>query len=182
VTDGADTRIPDMMTILRILIVCLLLAIVRVFLRRAKFSGNVVEMRADDPGLTAAKARAVETLPEFLRRLALPGTDHSTVAIKAPFKVPGGTEHVWITNVRSEGNEFVGTVDNSPTRAAGVVAGAPIRVRHTEISDWKLVERGRLVGGFTIRYFMSLMPEPQRLALAANLPFTIGPDALPPAA
>jgi len=171
-----------MMTLLRILIVCFLLAIVRVLLRRGRFSGNVVEMRADDPGLNAAKARAVETLPEFLRRLALPGTDHSTVAIKAPLKVPGGTEHVWITNVRSEGSEFVGTVDNSPTRAAGVVAGTPVRVRHSEISDWKVVERGRLVGGFTIRYFLSLMPERQRAALAANLPFVIGPEALPPAA
>jgi uncharacterized protein YegJ (DUF2314 family) len=144
--------------------------------------GNVVTLPADDPGLAEAKAQAVATVPEFLRRLAAPGADVASAAVKAPLPVPGGTEHVWLAGVRCEGGEFVGTVDNEPSPKTGVRSGDTVRVRHSEISDWKLVENGRLVGGFTIRYFMSRMPAKQRAALSAALPFTVGPEAIPPAA
>ena len=152
---------------------------VRLFVRRFITHGNLVVLRDDDPGLAAAKAEAVATLPEFLKRLAAPGADLSTAAVKAPLTVPGGTEHVWLTDIRHENGEFVGTVDNQPTEATGVQSGARIRVRESEISDWKIVERGLLIGGFTIRFFMSRMPARQRAALDKGLPFKIGPEAIP---
>jgi uncharacterized protein YegJ (DUF2314 family) len=139
-------------------------------------------MPEDDPGLNAAKAEAVATVPEFLRRLAAPGVDMSSAAVKAVLPVPGGTEHVWLTGIRYESGHFVGTVDNEPSAESGVRPGQEIRVGESEISDWKLVEKGLLVGGFTIRYFLSLMPARQRAALDAGLPFTIGPQAIPPMA
>lgn len=162
--------------------------VARRFLKRYVFDawwagdGNFVTLPADDPGLEAAKAQARATVHEFLRRLAAPGTDLASAAVKAPLPVPGGTEHVWLSSIRCEGNEFVGTVDNHPTAETGVRIGAIVRVAHSEISDWKLVERGQLVGGFTIRYFMSLMHPAQQQAVYAGLPFAIGPEAIPPAA
>ena len=169
--------------------VVLALVLVRRALRPVLFDwwwnpgdGNVVALAADDAGMAEAKAQAVATVPEFLRRLSAPGADVSSAAVKAPLPVPGGTEHVWLAGVRCEGDEFVGTVDNDPTPKTGVKSGDTVRVRQTEISDWKLVENGQLVGGFTIRYFMSRLPAKQRAALTAALPFTIGPEAIPPAA
>lgn len=173
------------MAILRILLVLLLGLIMlpfRLLLGRRSSDGNVVTLPENDPGLNAAKAEAVATVPEFLRRLAAPGADLASAAVKASIPVPGGTEHVWLTSIRHEGGHFVGTVDNNPSEASGVQPGQEIRVPESEISDWKLVERGQLVGGFTIRYFMSLMPARQRAALDAGLPFTIGPQAIPPMA
>ena len=164
------------------LVVAILTLPFRLLLRRARFSGNVAALPADDPGLQAAKSDAVATVPEFLRRLAAPGTDLESAAVKAPLEVPGGTEHVWITGLRYENGEFVGTVDNVPTQAAKVRAGDTVRVPQSQISDWKLVERGELVGGFTIRYLMSRMPAKQRDAIYAGLPFTIGPEPIPPTA
>ena len=169
--------------------VALVIALVRRVLRPFLFDpwwagdgGNFVVLPADDPGLEAAKAEALATVPEFLRRLSLPGADTSTAAVKAPLKVPGGTEHVWLTGVRCEGDEFVGAVDNEPRGKTDVKSGDTVRVRQSEISDWKLIENGQLVGGFTIRYFVNRMPAKQRAALTAALPFTIGPEAIPPAA
>jgi uncharacterized protein YegJ (DUF2314 family) len=143
---------------------------------------NFVVFRADDAGLEAAKAQARATLPEFLRRLSAPGADLASAAVKAPLPVPGGTEHVWLSGIRRDGDEFVGTLENHPSPATGMQLGATVRVSQSEISDWKLVERGQLVGGFTIRYFMSLMDPAQEAAVRAGLPFAIGREAIPPAA
>jgi uncharacterized protein YegJ (DUF2314 family) len=172
--------------------ICVGLILVHLRLRRYLFDAwwleagaadpNFVVFAADDAGLEAAKAQALASLPEFLRRLSAPGADLESAAVKAPLPVPGGSEHVWLSGIRCEGDQFVGTVDNHPSPETGVQVGARVRVSHSEISDWKLVERGQLVGGFTIRYFMSLMHPAQQAALHAGLPFAIGPEAIPPAA
>ncbi|HKW47429.1 MAG TPA: DUF2314 domain-containing protein, partial [Gemmatimonadaceae bacterium] len=141
---------------------------VRAFIRRIRFAGNIAELPKDDPGMAMAQADARATLPEFLRRLETPGVDLPSAAVKVPLTVPGGIEHVWINGIRIEGNEFVGRVDNQPHRTSGVKAGDTIRVRQAEISDWKLVENGQLVGGYTIRYLMKRMPARQRKAMLAG--------------
>ena len=97
-------------------------------------------------------------------------------------KSHGQCPHVWITDIRCDGDEFVGVVDNHPSPETGVRIGATVRAHHSQISDWKIVERGQLIGGFTIRYFVSRMPAAQREALNAGLPFAIGAQAIPPAA
>jgi uncharacterized protein YegJ (DUF2314 family) len=141
--------------------------------------GNVVELPDDDPGMAAARAEALATLPEFLRRFSAPGADLSSAAIKAPLVVGGGTEHVWVNDLRYENGDFLGTLDNAP-RGSALRSGEPMRVPAATISDWKLVEKGRLVGGFTIRYLVSRMPEKQRDAVLAGLPFAMDGDPIPP--
>jgi uncharacterized protein YegJ (DUF2314 family) len=133
-----------------------------------------------DAELDAANAEAVATVPEFLRRLSSPGTDPTSAAVKMALPVPGGTEHVWLAGIRCEGDEFVGTLDNEPTPATGMHVGAELRVRQSAISDWKLIEQGRLVGGFTIRHFVNRMPARQRAAFVDRLPFTLGHEPIPP--
>lgn len=155
---------------------------VRVFIRRIRFAGNIAQLPKDDDGMEQAQAEARATLPEFLRRLAAPDVDLPSAAVKVPLTVPGGTEHVWINGIHLEGDEFVGRIDNQPHRATDLNAGDTIRVRQSEISDWKLVEDGQLVGGYTIRYLMKRMPARQRDAMLAALPFTIGHEPVPRAA
>ncbi len=170
------------MALIRILVVLLLGLItwpVRYVLGRILGSGNVISLPDDDPGLAKAKADAVAAVPEFLRRLAAPGADRDSAAVKAVLLVPSGTEHVWLTNIRYEAGEFVGTIDNDASAESGARIGQVIRVRESEISDWKIVEKSVLVGGYTIRYFISRMPDRQRRAIEAGLPFRIGPEAIP---
>ena len=127
----------------------------RLLLRGARFSGNVAALPADDPGLQAAKSNAVKTVPEFLRRLAAPGTDLESAAVKAPLEVPGGTEHVWVTGIRYEDGEFVGTVDNVPTQAAKVRAGDTVRVPgRRSATGSSSNEDSSLAQLLTIRYLM----------------------------
>ena len=164
------------------LIVGILLLPFRLVRRLFAGGGNLAVLGENDPGMAAAKAAAVATLPEFIRRLAAPGVNAEESAVKAAFPVPGGTEHVWIARVRYEGGEFVGTLDNDPRADIGVEAGDIVRVQQSQISDWKLVEHGQLVGGFTIRYFRERMSAKERAALDAALPFRIGPEPIPAAA
>jgi uncharacterized protein YegJ (DUF2314 family) len=149
--------------------------------RGISFDGNMAMARADDEGLAAAKSQAVSTLPEFLRRLSSPGIERSTIAVKAPIAVDGGSEHVWLSNIRVEGDAFVGTIDNNPHPRTGKRAGDTLRVARSEISDWRLVENGVLVGGYTIRYFMSRMPAKQRAVMLASFKFRIEDDPIRPA-
>jgi hypothetical protein len=78
-------------------------------------------------------------------------------------------------NVRYEGRAFFGTLDNEPSADIGFVIGATVRVHESDISDWKLIDNGRLVGGYTIRYIRSRMTKRQREYVDANLPYTIDP-------
>ena len=72
----------------------------------------------------------------------------------------------------------VGRVDNQPRRATGLSVGDTIRVRQSDIGDWKLVEDGQLVGGYTIRCLMKRMPARQRNAMLAALPFLVGDEPI----
>ena len=137
---------------------------------------NMIAVREDDPGMKAAIARARKTLPDFLARLRAGTADALTTSIKAGLPTKDGSkEHVWITNVRYEGGAFFGTLDNEPSADIGFVIGATVRVHESDISDWKLIENGKLVGGYTIRYIRSRMTKRQREYFDAHLPFTIDP-------
>jgi len=178
------------MTLLRVLVVLLfgiLTLPVRLPLRwlRRRFGppSNMVRIRADDPGLVAARERARATLPEFLRRLHAPGADVDSAAVKAALTLPNGeTEHVWLNALRYEDGTFVGRVDNEADPATGVQAGDEWRIASEQISDWKIVERGQLVGGYSIRFFLARMPAAHRRAFEAAVPFTIGELAIPESA
>lgn len=177
------------MALLRILLV-LLLALVTLPIRlplrwlRNRFGppSNMVGIRGDDPALVAARDEARATVPEFLRRFEAPGADRESAAVKAGLPLPdGSTEHVWLEAIRHEDGVFVGRVGNDPDPATGVRAGDEWRVAATEISDWKLVEAGQLVGGYSIRLFLSRMPERHRRAFEEAVPFAIGDVAIPQA-
>src|SRR5215218_150731 len=94
------------MTVVRILLilaaVVVALRLVGLLLRRFGPPSNVVNIRADDPGLVAARDEARATLPEFLRRLEAPDADRESAAVKAPLLLPSGdTEHVWLSAAAS---------------------------------------------------------------------------------
>jgi uncharacterized protein YegJ (DUF2314 family) len=134
---------------------------------------NLVNFEIDDAGIEAAKAEARRTVNEFIARLErAEGISHQ--AVKAELVVEGGgSEHVWVSDVRYEDGMFVGAIGNTPVRATGFRLGEIMRVQPTQISDWSYVEDGRLVGGYTIRHIRSRMSERERRSMDENLPFSI---------
>jgi uncharacterized protein YegJ (DUF2314 family) len=58
-----------------------------------------------------------------------------------------------LSDVEFAGGRFKGKVDNAPMKIHGLKIGQVVSANPDEISDWAYVDNGKLVGGYTIRFF-----------------------------
>lgn len=74
-------------------------------------------------------------------------------------------EHIWLTDPHfdDEGNLF-GTVGNEPVNIRAVKFNQKIGVKRDLISDWMIIENGRLIGGYTIRAIRDGVSEKEKAA------------------
>jgi uncharacterized protein YegJ (DUF2314 family) len=108
----------------------------------------------DDADLRRAKARALCTLPEFLRRLRDPRPGQSELMLKGTIRAAGQTEHLWMTPLEATGDSaFVAVVENDPAAIPGLSYGDTVVIHRADVADWYAVERDTLIAGFTMRVF-----------------------------
>jgi len=118
---------------------------------------DMVLVKNDDATMAAAIRKARLTVQEFIAALNAPQPGDSGYAVKKPFVVGRtGAEHLWLNEVTYDGKLFHGKVNNDPVHVTGVALGDPATVSPSELSDWMLVRKGRLVGGQTIRALYDL--------------------------
>jgi len=117
----------------------------------------IVELRADDPVLAAARTQARETLRQWLAVLADPPAGSESVAFKFPLE---GWEHIWVENVTRDGEFLQGTLSNVP-HSEGWSWGDFVRVPISDVSDWAYRDsEGVMQGHFTTRaLFQQIEPE-----------------------
>jgi uncharacterized protein YegJ (DUF2314 family) len=135
---------------------------------------DIVEVvKDDDPKMQAAIAKARSTVPEFIAALKakIPGTDG--FAVKVLFKDGDKGEHMWISRPTYVGGKFHGVIGNEPKFVRNVRLGQLYSVAPTEITDWMYVEKGKLVGGYTLRAIRDAKTPEERAAMDRELPFTI---------
>lgn len=74
-------------------------------------------------------------------------------------------EHIWLTDPHfdDEGNLF-GTVGNEPVNIRSVKFNQKIGIKRDLISDWMIIENGRLIGGYTIRAIRDGVAEKEKAA------------------
>ena len=146
--------------------------------------GNGVEraMRDDEPDvllitsdteLRAAAALARERIDDFLIALHDPAPNQERFAIKVPVADGARIEHMWLTDVRADGNLLVGRLDNTPYLSPNLKTGDRLAVRPRGISDWMYIDNGRVVGAFTTRvlYARESAEAQQRIREATGLDF-----------
>ena len=165
------------MALLRLLLLLLLapiVLIVRLVSWPFRRFSNVVDVRADDPGMLEAIATARRTSGQFLAWLdAHPGDDSLALKVALP-STSGSVEHVWLIGIRREGTDALsGTIENVTATLAGHATGDRVTVKVDELTDWKYVEDGVMQGGHTIRFFLARMPRRQRERMLEALPFRI---------
>jgi len=103
---------------------------------------------------------ARKTVSAFIAALQHPSSTQHDFEVKKTFVKGTEREHIWLSDVTFSGNRFHGTVDNRPIKITGLKMGALVSVNPNEISDWAYVDKGNLVGGYTIRVlFKELTPE-----------------------
>ncbi len=117
--------------------------------KRADDAG-VVLVSEEDQAMSKAIAKAQQTLPEFIARLAKP-KEGEQYMIKAKFTGPtGSTEHMWVTDLKHEDGQFRGTLGNEPIDNPKLKAGSAVKVPHDKVSDWMVLTEKGHEGGFTV--------------------------------
>jgi uncharacterized protein YegJ (DUF2314 family) len=82
--------------------------------------------------------------------------------VKAPIKEGAVTEHIWLSDVSYDNRVFHGLVGNDPLDLKKVSLGDKVTVAPDKISDWMIIDNGRLIGGYTVRLLQSRMSPAER--------------------
>jgi uncharacterized protein YegJ (DUF2314 family) len=135
----------------------------------------------DDPVLQAATAQARKTVGEFISRLEKPAAGE-IFSVRAAFREGAVAEQLWLSEVRFDGKNFTGKVDDTPERLTAVKAGQTHQVSPEQISDWMILENNRLVGAYTIRALRDQIPPNQRAKWDREMGFSIDEAKSEPAA
>jgi uncharacterized protein YegJ (DUF2314 family) len=128
-------------------------------------NSNVFDARSTDAQMNWAMEKARLTVGYFKESLLHPRPDQYGFSLKVRIEDENGVEHMWLNELSvDEDGLFYGTLDSDPVTVQNVKAGMEIGIPMDAISDWLIVENGRLIGGYTIRvYRESLTPE-ERMA------------------
>ncbi|WP_299193362.1 DUF2314 domain-containing protein [uncultured Erythrobacter sp.] len=125
---------------------------------------DVERVESSDPEMNAAIETAQQTLPDFLAMLADPPRGVSQIGFKFPL---GGWEHIWVHDVRRDGDYLTGRLSNVPMQEEWK-QNERVRVPLSEVSDWAWMDAdGVMRGQHTTRVLLSRI-DPQMAAAIAE--------------
>jgi uncharacterized protein YegJ (DUF2314 family) len=134
-----------------------------------KPGGRIFHSPTSDSAMQEAIAAARASTPSFIVRLEAPHPGDRNFGIKFPFRDGDETEHMWVSDVRREGNEFVGIVEAEAQSVGNVVKGSEVRVPVSGISDWGFSNGDAIHGNYTTRVMLPTLPPPLRNSLSKRL-------------
>jgi uncharacterized protein YegJ (DUF2314 family) len=114
------------------------------------------------------------TLHYFKNSLLSPGDDQNNFQVKVSIVDGIEVEHLWLTDVTCDDSDiFYGTVSSMPSIIHNLTIGKMIGVDVDHISDWMIVEGGKLIGGYTIRAIRDGLDEKKRKIFDRQLGYLI---------
>ena len=131
--------------------------------------GKIFHSPTSDSTMQDAIAAARASTASFVARMEAPQPGDHNFGIKFPFRDGEEVEHMWVSDVRREGDEFVGIVEADAQLVGNVTKGATVRVPMSEISDWGFSNGAAIHGNYTTRVMLDTLPPPMRRALASRL-------------
>lgn len=119
----------------------------------------VVRIADDDERMNWAIEKANATLHYFQASLQDPVPEQQYFSVKVLIEDGVNREHLWLVSPSfdDEGNLY-GIVGNKPVHVNSVTVDQKIGIDPRFISDWMIVEGGRLIGGYTIRAIRDTKP------------------------
>ncbi|WP_421939526.1 YegJ family protein [Pedobacter sp.] len=126
---------------------------------------DMVYVANEDERMNWAIEKANLTLWYFEESLDNPKDFQVYFSVKVKIIDGDASEHIWLTDPHfdDEGHLY-GTVGNEPVDVSTVKLDQKIGIDRSLISDWMIVEGGRLIGGYTIRAIREGIPEDDRPA------------------
>ncbi len=124
---------------------------------------SMVYIPNEDERMNWAIEKANLTLWYFEESLKNPQQYQNYFSIKVCIMDGEIGEHIWLIEPHfdEEGNLF-GTVGNEPVDVKTVKLDQKVGVDRDFISDWMIIEGGRLVGGYTLRAIRDGIPDNQK--------------------
>jgi uncharacterized protein YegJ (DUF2314 family) len=101
------------------------------------------------------------SLPVFWQRLASnPGMPPADTGLKVAFRTPqGGSEEVWLQDIKRDGARIVGRLNYDPENLPSLHRTSIVPVREPDIIDWSFKEGRKRYGEFTTRVLAKAHPE-----------------------
>lgn len=126
---------------------------------------DMVYVPSEDERMNWAIEKANLTLWYFEESLKNQQAYQNYFSIKVLITDDDDGEHIWLTDPHfdDEGNLF-GTVGNEPVNIRSVKFNQKIGIKRDLISDWMIIENGRLIGGYTIRAIRDGIEEKEKAA------------------
>ncbi|MFA5205916.1 MAG: DUF2314 domain-containing protein [Lentisphaeria bacterium] len=137
--------------------------------RKSSYYTTVAAYTSTNEAAAGAKA----TLDDFVRvfHAREPGTKDFCVK-KTYIGGSGGEEHCWIRITGEQSGVFQGVVNSHTEHTQGEVKlGQEVSVKKNDISDWKYKDGNKLIGGYTLRYYIDNMPPQERAILLKKVGF-----------
>jgi len=131
-------------------------------IRQREGQPDVYNIESEDDRMTWMIEKAGLTLHYFEECLKSPKNGQDHFSVKVRFEDGDKVEHMWISDPEfdAEGNLF-GEVGNDPIDVKTVKLGQKVGIDRNFISDWMIIEGGRLIGGYTIRAVRDGLQESQ---------------------
>ena len=126
----------------------------------------IIQAQRDEEALERISKIAQDTFTLFIRHLQRPGRGEDMFRVKYPFPADResgfSVEHLWLKDIRFIDGRYYGVVTNQPFYISAIKAGDQVPFQADEISDWMYRKDGYIIGGLSIRYFISGIPELDR--------------------
>lgn len=113
---------------------------------------DVYNLTSENERMNWSMEKARLTIHYFKECIENPKKEQEHFSLKARIEDNGKTEHIWLTEPTfDKKNNFFGIVANVPIYVKNVSLHQKIGLSMEFISDWMILENGRLIGGYTIR-------------------------------
>jgi uncharacterized protein YegJ (DUF2314 family) len=134
---------------------------------------RVVQVRTNDAGIVAAKARAQAGLDRFFARLKNPAANESRFGLKFDLNYGhperGEAEIIWTRDIQVAANgDIAGFLDNDPT-TPGFKSGDLVYIKRPAIADWAIRVGDRFEGHYTTRVLVAQLPPEDAAQVMARL-------------
>ena len=121
---------------------------------------EVTGVKKDDPKMAAAIQQARGSVDEFIKVLNSKDAAYHDLSIKVPLEDGEEVEHVWLDQLKFEGEKFSGVIANDLKMVKNFKMGQEVTFKKNEITDWMYVKEGVVHGNVTLKaMFHAMNPE-----------------------
>lgn len=120
--------------------------------KKREGSPDVYYIPNEDERMNWGMEKSRLTLHYFQECIENPKQEQQYFSIKAKIEDGNNTEHIWLMepSFDNEGNVY-GIIGNEPADVKNIAINEKVGIPFNDVSDWMIIEDGRLIGGYTIR-------------------------------